>query len=140
VVAGLDRARQRAPRLADRDLARGPGRLARTLGVDGELTGSPVTGGGPLTVEPGRAVAGATVLAGPRVGVRAAHERPWRLWVAGDRTVSAVPGTRMTRASRPAAEGGRAVAESQESGAGPTGLGSVAGDRVAGSCGAPVAE
>jgi DNA-3-methyladenine glycosylase len=50
VTCGLDRARMRAPALADRDLARGPGRLARALGVDGGLDGAEVTGGGALTV------------------------------------------------------------------------------------------
>lgn len=100
VVDGLAVARARAPRLADRDLARGPGRLARSLGVDGALTGSLVIGGGPITVE--RPVAGdgvgggvgggtAAVCTGPRVGVRAALDLPWRLWLAGDPTVSAGP-------------------------------------------------
>ena len=50
VSGGLDHARSRAPALADRDLARGPGRLARALGVDGCLDGAEVTGGGALTV------------------------------------------------------------------------------------------
>ncbi|ONH29212.1 DNA-3-methyladenine glycosylase [Pseudofrankia asymbiotica] len=117
VVDGLDVARARAPRLADRDLARGPGRLARALGVDGSLTGSLVTGRGPIIVEGGPGpgpgagdgdgggdgggdgdgggmrgdVAVGGVLTGPRVGVRAAHDLPWRLWLAGDPTVSTGP-------------------------------------------------
>ncbi|WP_045875631.1 DNA-3-methyladenine glycosylase [Pseudofrankia sp. DC12] len=92
VVAGLDLARQRAPLLTDRDLARGPGRLARVLGADGRLTGSPVTGGGPLLVERGSEVDDAQVRTGPRIGLRVAVERPWRFWVAGDPTVSATRG------------------------------------------------
>jgi DNA-3-methyladenine glycosylase len=92
VVAGVDLARARAPRLADRDLARGPGRLARALGADGSLTGSPVTGGGRLVVERGTEVDDTLVCTGPRIGLRVAVERPWRFWVAGDPTVSATRG------------------------------------------------
>jgi DNA-3-methyladenine glycosylase len=106
VVAGHDAARARAPRLADRELARGPGRLARTLGVDGSLTGTPVTGAGPLTVRAGGSPGGAGVaggpesadgaggraapgvLTGPRIGVRLGQDRPWRLWLGGEPTVS----------------------------------------------------
>jgi DNA-3-methyladenine glycosylase len=50
VECGLEQARARAPRLADRQLASGPGRLARALGVDGHLDGVDVTGSGPLTI------------------------------------------------------------------------------------------
>jgi DNA-3-methyladenine glycosylase len=92
VVAGREAARQRAPRLTDRNLARGPGRLARALGVDGALTGTPVTGAGPITVRPGLAVAENAVRTGPRVGLRVGQEHPWRLWLAGDPTVSAQAG------------------------------------------------
>ncbi|MBL7501449.1 DNA-3-methyladenine glycosylase [Frankia sp. CNm7] len=89
VIDGLETARARAPRLADRDLARGPGRLARALGIDGTLTGCPVTGDGPLVVEPAADGPAGPVLVGPRVGVRAAHDRPWRFWLADNPTVSA---------------------------------------------------
>lgn len=100
VVAGLEVARGRAPRLADRDLARGPGRLARVLAVHGGLTGSVVTGGGPVTVETGHPIAETAVSTGPRIGLRVARERPWRLWQTGDPTVSATPGARAARAVR----------------------------------------
>jgi len=104
VVAGLEVARGRAPRLADRNLARGPGRLARVLDLDGGLTGSVVTGGGPVTVEAGHPIAQTAVSAGPRIGLRVARERPWRLWQTGDPTVSATPGARAARAGSPATE------------------------------------
>ncbi len=93
VHAGLPAARARSPRLSDRDLARGPARLARALGVDGALDGADVTGGGPLGVlvplplpawEPG------AVCQGPRVGVRGGEDFPWRLWLGGEPTVSGV--------------------------------------------------
>lgn len=109
VVAGLEVARQRAPRLVDRDLARGPGRLARALGVDGSLTGSPVTGGGPLTVSRGVAVDAARIETGPRIGIRVAMERPWRFWEAGDPTVSATPRSATPRVRRSVTPAGRSA-------------------------------
>ncbi|MCK9898261.1 DNA-3-methyladenine glycosylase [Frankia sp. AgB32] len=54
VTAGREAVRDRWPSLALRDLARGPGRLGRALGVGPTLTGTPVTGGGPLSVGPAR--------------------------------------------------------------------------------------
>jgi DNA-3-methyladenine glycosylase len=108
VVAGLEVARQRAPRLLDRDLARGPGRLARALGVDGSLTGSPVTGDGPLTVSRGVPVDAARIETGPRIGIRVAMDRPWRFWEAGHPTVSAAP--RVRRTSTPAGRSARGPA------------------------------
>jgi len=91
VVEGVELARQRRPAArTDRDLARGPARLASALGVDGRLDGadlldpsSPLRLLGPL--------GGArpeTVRRGPRVGLAAAADRPWRFWLADEPTVS----------------------------------------------------
>ncbi|PKH41993.1 DNA-3-methyladenine glycosylase [Nocardioides alpinus] len=80
VVAGLDVARARRPGSSDRDLARGPARLCRALGIDLTHNGvrlDVVAGEGPLQTS-----------SGPRVGLRRAAERPWRFWVTGDPTVS----------------------------------------------------
>ena len=42
-----------------------------------------------MTAGPGPAeLAGAAISSGPRVGVSAAAERPWRFWITGDPTVS----------------------------------------------------
>jgi DNA-3-methyladenine glycosylase len=113
----LARARRTAPGPDGRDLARGPARLCQALGIDreqngadvcdpasplrvrwpagnGEPTGpwaaevagagrAEVTGGGPAEL------AGAAISSGPRVGVSAAGDRPWRFWITGDPTVSA---------------------------------------------------
>ena len=88
VVEGLEEARTRRGRSSDRDLARGPGRLCQALGITAEHKGTSVLGGGPVTLElhpqPAEAVS-----AGPRVGVSAAAERPWRFWLTGSRFVSA---------------------------------------------------
>ncbi len=90
VVDGLDPARKRRGDVADRDLARGPARLLVALGVGAEANGtSMVDGTGPLLLTPPtRPVDPATIATGPRVGVAAAHDVPWRFWIAGDRTVS----------------------------------------------------
>ncbi|WP_130281966.1 DNA-3-methyladenine glycosylase [Microcella alkaliphila] len=112
VVAGIDEARARAlagrrpgadgavPRVPDRDLARGPARLARALGVTLDDDGRMLADGAvDLAASPGPAPAIAT---GPRVGV--AHPGggdayPWRFWIPGDPTVSAYrPGRGITRA------------------------------------------
>ncbi|MFI9640800.1 DNA-3-methyladenine glycosylase [Micromonospora sp. NPDC051925] len=90
VVDGLPIARERRGDVADRDLARGPARLAVALGVTASANGTCVLdGSGPLLLSPPtRPVSRAEVSAGPRVGVAAAHDVPWRFWITGDPTVS----------------------------------------------------
>jgi DNA-3-methyladenine glycosylase len=91
VVDGLDAARARRPAVtADRDLARGPARLVMTLGVDVTANGtSLVDGSGPiLLAPPARPVDQSAIVSGPRVGVAAAPDVPWRFWLDGDPTVS----------------------------------------------------
>ena len=106
-----------AVRIASRDLARGPARLCQALGIDRALDGADVCDpGSPLRVRwpdppgngadlasagPGRTVVADPDMAawpngmrpgisqGPRVGISAAAERPWRFWLTGDPTVSA---------------------------------------------------
>ena len=110
VVAGQELARvRRGARVRDRDLARGPGRLAQALGItlaDGgadllcedhtcddracddlgaDQSGEPV-GLGPRLVLDAYPVG--EVATGPRVGVSVAADVPWRFWVAGDPYVS----------------------------------------------------
>jgi DNA-3-methyladenine glycosylase len=85
VVDGVDIARERRPRSADRDLARGPARLCQALGIDRSHNGADLCTGQPrltLGEQPGH------VSTGPRVGLRLAADRPWRFWATGDPTVS----------------------------------------------------
>jgi DNA-3-methyladenine glycosylase len=90
VVDGHDIARARRGGASDRDLARGPARLTRALGVDRALDGADVTRApSPLRVLRGDRVADDDVRWGPRVGVNAAAELPWRAWVDGEPSVSA---------------------------------------------------
>jgi DNA-3-methyladenine glycosylase len=90
VVDGVEPARQRRPAArADRDLAAGPAKLMQVLALDRTANGTSVVDGtGPATITPPADEVGATA-AGPRVGVTAAHDVPWRFWIAGDPTVSA---------------------------------------------------
>ena len=91
VVAGeeLARARRPAARTAT-ELARGPARLAGTLGLVGTDTGADLLDpASPIRLLAGTRVPDAKVRRGPRVGVAAAAEVPWRMWVDGDPTVSA---------------------------------------------------
>ena len=86
VVEGVDRAlARRTSARAERELARGPARLCQALGIGREQNGHDLTRP-PLTLEPG-ASAG-EVRTGPRVGLRAAADRPWRFWLEGEPTVS----------------------------------------------------
>jgi DNA-3-methyladenine glycosylase len=90
VVEGLDTARERRhdPR-TDRDLARGPARLAQALGLSGAQNGTDLCSlGSPvrLVSMPRRR---GRVVTGPRVGITVAVDRPWRFWLDADPTVSA---------------------------------------------------
>jgi DNA-3-methyladenine glycosylase len=89
VIRGLTVARSRRPSArTDNELARGPARLASTLGLgpahngldlcdpDSRLVLQPADG------PPGR------ISTGPRVGLARAADRPWRYWITGDPTVS----------------------------------------------------
>ena len=72
------------------DLARGPARLASLLGLGRAHNGVNVTDPrSPVRVLAGAPVDPASVRTGPRVGVAAAHDTPWRFWLAGSPAVSA---------------------------------------------------
>ena len=91
VGAGLELARARRPAArADRDLARGPARLAAALGVTGALDGSDLLdGNGPLRLALGGDVDRDGHATGPRTGVSGeGTHTPWRFWIEGDPTVS----------------------------------------------------
>ncbi|MFF1697541.1 DNA-3-methyladenine glycosylase [Streptomyces sp. NPDC058257] len=75
----------------DRELAKGPARLATALDVDRSLNGVDFCAGpdAPLTLLTGTPVHPDLVSSGPRTGVGgegAAH--PWRFWIPNDPTVS----------------------------------------------------
>ncbi|MFJ1970402.1 DNA-3-methyladenine glycosylase [Streptomyces sp. NPDC087903] len=92
IVEGAESARKR--RLSarnDKELAKGPARLATALGVDRELNGTDACAVDetPLRVLTGTPVAADQVRNGPRTGVAGdGGVHPWRFWVANDPTVS----------------------------------------------------
>ncbi|WFE39745.1 DNA-3-methyladenine glycosylase [Micromonospora sp. WMMD998] len=90
VVDGIEIARERRPRASDRDLARGPARLVTALGLGRDANGtSAVDGTGPMLLEPpAEPIDPARIAAGPRVGVAAAHDLPWRFWLIDEPSVS----------------------------------------------------
>jgi DNA-3-methyladenine glycosylase len=90
VVSDPAVARARRPTARrDADLARGPARLASLLGLRREHNGVDVTDpASPVRVLAGPPMDPALVRSGPRVGVAAAHERPWRFWLPGSPAVS----------------------------------------------------
>lgn len=92
VVEGLEIARARRPSARDdRQLARGPARLARTLGLTGADNGADVVGPGTdlWLARPAVGPPADQVRSGPRVGLARAADRPWRFWLDGEPTVSA---------------------------------------------------
>ncbi len=116
IMAARRRGRPDSPAVADRDLCRGPARLAQALGIDGRHSGWDLCGGeemAPLAgsddiadgfdtpvpaiwLEPGSPPPAAAIATGPRIGLGRTPEpwlsMPWRYWLAGDRHVSATRG------------------------------------------------
>ncbi|TQL68742.1 DNA-3-methyladenine glycosylase [Nocardioides albertanoniae] len=89
VVEGSDVARQRrGERPKPRDLARGPGNLARALGINADHDGADLLGQGAVRLEPPATAVGG-IERGPRVGISRAADRPWRWWLGGEPSVSA---------------------------------------------------
>ena len=78
----------RGSKVVDRDLCRGPARLAQALGLTGADSGAAAVGGGRIVfLDDGVAAPGAPGV-GPRVGITKAVELPWRWWVDGSPWVS----------------------------------------------------
>ncbi len=96
VIEGEDlaRARRTTPGPHGRDLARGPARLCQALAINRAQDGADVCDpASPLRVRwPAQAgevpLPGTAISRGPRVGISAAADLPWRFWITGDPTVS----------------------------------------------------
>ncbi len=87
-VSGLDAMRRRRPNARrDEDLASGPGKLTRALGITLAHNGVDLTKG-PITIHaPERAVPFETTVS-PRVGIRKSVDLPLRFFIQGNRHVS----------------------------------------------------
>lgn len=89
---------RRGPGPDESALARGPGNLCSALGISTDHNGAAVFAvESPVRLRLGPRAA--EIATGPRVGVSAAADRPWRLWLPGDPAVSAY--RRSPRAPRP---------------------------------------
>jgi DNA-3-methyladenine glycosylase len=86
----------------DHAVARGPGKVARALGLSREHNGVDLSASSRLYIAGGRAVKPEQIAVGPRVGIDYAGE--WasaslRFWIAGHPAVSRQPGARARRSS-----------------------------------------
>jgi DNA-3-methyladenine glycosylase len=68
-------------------IGRGPGNLARALGIDGALNGQSLRVA-PLRLLRGDAIDDAAIATGPRIGVTRAVEEPLRFFIRGNPSVS----------------------------------------------------
>lgn len=85
-LEGLPLMQARRGNASRRDLLRGPARLAQAFELDGTWSGRDVCDGGPLHLaDDGRRP---PVVAGPRVGVAAAADHPWRFVIPESRWAS----------------------------------------------------
>ena len=115
VVGGLDLARLRRGGVSDRDLARGPACLAKSLALGRDQNGiDTVSTRSTFVVRaPGRGPSSGSispvVCTGPRVGVSGpggdASAYPWRFWLEGEATVSAYRPAAVRR-SKPVVQAG----------------------------------
>lgn len=92
ITVGADLARKRrVSARTDRELAKGPARLATALAVDRSLDGTDLCAGpdSPLALLTGTATSSDLVNNGPRTGVGGAGaDHPYRYWITHDPTVS----------------------------------------------------
>jgi DNA-3-methyladenine glycosylase len=85
--AGLEEMRSRRGTRADTELCSGPGKLTEALGIGLEANGADL-GAEPFLLAPREPGWSGAILAGPRVGITKAVERPWRFSLAGSPYVS----------------------------------------------------
>jgi DNA-3-methyladenine glycosylase len=99
VVDGREAARARRPAArSDRDLARGPARLATCLALGAAMNGADLCApDSAVRLDSMRPRRLPGVVVGPRVGIAVATAHPWRFWIAGDPTVSAFKAGGRTR-------------------------------------------
>lgn len=102
-TAGLEQMRGRRGARPDADLCSGPGKLTEALGIGLEANGADL-GAAPFLLAPPEPGWDGEIVAGPRVGITKAVERPWRFCLAGSRFVSR-PQPRRETAFTPAGGG-----------------------------------
>ncbi|MGH2895082.1 MAG: DNA-3-methyladenine glycosylase [Solirubrobacteraceae bacterium] len=86
-TAGLEAMRARRGERPDTDLCSGPGKLTEALGIGLDANGADL-GADPFLLLPREPGWSGEIVAGPRVGITKAIERPWRFSLAGSPFVS----------------------------------------------------
>ncbi len=86
-AAGLEAMRARRGARPDADLCSGPGKLTEALGIGLEANGADLSAP-PFLLAPREDGWEGEIVAGPRVGITKAVDRPWRFCVAGSPYVS----------------------------------------------------
>ncbi|HEX4133519.1 MAG TPA: DNA-3-methyladenine glycosylase [Bryobacteraceae bacterium] len=87
-VQGADVMRERRPGArADRDLASGPGKLTRALGITREHSGADITRGNLVVLDPSD-MPGFEIAVTPRIGITKCADLPLRFHIKGNRFVS----------------------------------------------------
>jgi DNA-3-methyladenine glycosylase len=96
---GIEQMRARRPHIqSERDLANGPGRLARAMGVELEHKGEWAFGPNLFVLDDG--FTPDSVLVSPRVGISQGSDLYWRYFVAENRYVSKAPQNKLGRTLR----------------------------------------
>lgn len=90
-IAGLAAMARRRGGVAPERLARGPGCVARALGLTRADDGADLTRGSLWLPAGPPARGGRRISRGPRIGIRRAVERPWRFFLAGHPCLSGGP-------------------------------------------------
>jgi DNA-3-methyladenine glycosylase len=84
---GLDLMRERRGQSNPLHLTNGPGKLAQALGIGREFSGAAL-GGQIRLLPPETPVPAARIDFGPRIGITAATDKPWRFWIKDNAYVS----------------------------------------------------
>lgn len=95
-VFGIEKMRARRPHIQSvRDLANGPGRLARAMGVELKDKGELAVGPNYFVLDDG--FAAESITASPRVGISQGSELYWRFYLTGHPCVSKAPQNKLGR-------------------------------------------
>lgn len=85
---GIEQMQARRATRSHRLLCAGPGRLTQALGIDDRHDGLPLNGSALLLFKAQHPPETGEILAGPRIGITRAVDKPWRFGLAGSRFLS----------------------------------------------------
>jgi DNA-3-methyladenine glycosylase len=102
-LEGLDQMAARRGADRDRDLCSGPARWAQAFEVDRGFDGDDVVSGTRIWLEWADGIREDRIVAGPRIGVTQAADRPWRFCVSGSPWLSRPAGSAIRRSRSAAA-------------------------------------